>query len=506
MHGITKRFPGVLALDRVDLEVHAGEVHAVVGENGAGKSTLMKIMSGEFPPDEGEIRIQDESVEFSDTRDACVRGIAIIHQELNLFPHLTVAENISMAREPKNRFGFIVRPRMKAVAQKELDRLGAPIGVDEVVGKLRIGEQQLVEIARALSLDARVLIMDEPTSALNDTETERLFSVIRGLEGSGVAVLYISHKLEEVFRIAHRVTVLRDGKVVGQDLIRDTDPRAVVNRMVGRDVKQFFRKEEHRVEKEILSVENLSVQHPAQKERFLLKDVSFSLYKGEILGIAGLLGSGRTELLMTLFGSPPGEVASGRIMIGGNPVVMNSPGDAVGLGLAMVTEDRKGGLFLDLSVRENITIASLKQVLKQGLIVRILENRLVDMSLDSLRIKVPRRDSPVRTLSGGNQQKVVLAKWLLIKPGILLLDDPTRGIDIGAKEEIYSLMHGFAGQGLATLLVSSELPELLALSDRILVLKQGRVTGLFSSCEATEERVMMAATRIHKEAVQEGAA
>ena len=495
MRHISKSFPGVKALDDVRLDVDAGEVHALLGENGAGKSTLMKILSGVYQPDAGEIYLQDRQVRFSNTREAEQEGIAIIYQELNLIPQMTVAENIFLGREPLTRLGLVDYKKMRANARKELEQLETDIDPDARVSTLRVGEQQLVEIAKALSLHARILIMDEPTSALSDAEIEKLFAVIKNLQASGVAIIYISHKLDEIFAIARQVTVMRDGKYIGTLKVDETDASTLISMMVGRDLDQLFPKEEIERGEELLCVQHLTVRHPTLADRNLLTDISFTLHRGEILGIAGLMGAGRTELLMTLFGAPPGTITDGKILVENRQVRINSPVDAIQHRLALVTEDRKmQGLFLQLSVKENISIASIKQAVRHWILRRKLEQSMVLRYVDQLRIKVPSIAAAVETLSGGNQQKVILAKWLLTQPQILLLDDPTRGIDVGAKAEIYQLMNKFASEGMGIIMVSSELPEVLAMSDRILVLSQGRVTGEFSREEATEQKIMAAAT------------
>jgi len=495
MRHISKSFPGVKALDDVRLDVNRGEVHALLGENGAGKSTLMKVLSGAHQPDEGEILIDGRPVSFANTREAEQEGIAIIYQELNLIPQMTVAENIFLGREPKTRLGLVDYNKMRTGAKRELDQLDANISPNAQVSTLRVGEQQLVEIAKALSLRAKILIMDEPTSALSDAEIEKLFAVIKRLQRSGVSIIYISHKLEEIFAIAQRVTVMRDGRYIGTKIVSESDSTELINMMVGRNLDDLFPKEKVAQGDEILRVEHLSVKHPSLPDRNVLYDINLSLHKGEILGIAGLMGAGRTELLMTLFGAPPGPVIQGDFFVKNNKVRIHSPVDAIRHRFALVTEDRKmQGLFLQLSVEVNISIASIKQAIRHWILRRRLERSMVQRYIEQLRIKVPDVAAAVETLSGGNQQKVILAKWMLTQPEILLLDDPTRGIDVGAKTEIYQLMNQFAAQGMGIILVSSELPEVLAMSDRILVLSQGRITGEFSREEATEQKIMAAAT------------
>jgi ribose transport system ATP-binding protein len=500
MSGICKTFPGVKALDDVQMDVKAGEIHALLGENGAGKSTLMKILSGVYKPDSGSIQLENKTVDFESTKEAEKAGIGIIYQELNLIPHMTVAENIFLGREPRSRWFTIDRRKMRARATDELKRLDTPINPKALVDDLRIGEQQLVEIAKALSLQARIVIMDEPTSALSDAEVEKLFSIIRNLKRKGVAVIYISHKLEEIFAVADRVTVLRDGKYIGTKKVKETTSADLINMMVGRDLEDLFPKQIVPIGREILRLENLTIRDPEHTDRYILKEISFSLHRGEILGIAGLMGAGRTELMMSLFGVPPGEKTAGALYIDGEKKDITSPTRAIEHGLALVTEDRKSqGLFLQLPVYTNISIASLKRVIKYKMLRRRLENRLVREYVEKLRIKIPEIATLVETLSGGNQQKVILAKWLLTHPAVLLLDDPTRGIDVGAKAEIYQLMNEFIRQGMGIIMVSSELPEILAMSDRVIVLSQGRLTGEFSRKEATEEKIMTAATHSDKQ-------
>lgn len=491
----SKSFPGVKALDGVSLEIGAGSVHALLGENGAGKSTLVKILSGVHAPDQGTILLEGRPVTFANTRDAEAAGIGIIYQELNLIPQMTVAENIFLGREPRTKLGLLDYKTMRRNAARELEPLQADIDPDTTVSRLPVGQQQLVEIARALSLHARVLIMDEPTSALSDKEVEKLFQVVRKLKEQNVAVIYISHKLEEIFAIADRVTVLRDGKYIGTREVSEVDSAELINMMVGRELTELFPKEMVPKGEELLQIENLTVAHPTLPGRNILEQISLSLNKGEILGIAGLLGAGRTELLMSLFGAPPGAVVSGTVTIHGEARKISNPVDAINSGMALVTEDRKmQGLFLQLPVRTNISIASLKKAVRGWVVRNRLESAMVNRYVDQLRIKVPDLAAAVETLSGGNQQKVILAKWMLTEPAILLLDDPTRGIDVGAKAEIYQLMNRFAKQGMGIILVSSELPELLAMSDRILVLNRGRITGEFTREEATEQKIMHAAT------------
>lgn len=495
MNNITKAFPGVKALDDVQLQVKKGEIHALLGENGAGKSTLMKILSGVHSPDGGQIVLDGEPALFSTTKEAEQAGIAIIYQELNLIPQMTVAENIFLGREPKTRLGLVDYTRMRQMAAKELASLQTDINPNDKIADIRVGKQQLVEIAKALSLHAKVLIMDEPTSALSDAEVQKLFAVIKSLREKGVAIIYITHKLDEIFAMADRVTVLRDGKYIKTVNVTDTDSASLINMMVGRDLEDLFPKIDVPIGEQVMSLQELSVKHPMREDRMLLENISFDLHQGEILGVAGLMGAGRTELLLSLFGAPPGKISKGSLTIKGQKADLQSPVQAIDKGLALVTEDRKTqGLFLQLSVKDNITISSLSKAVKNGFLSRKQETELVNRYMDKLAIKAPSLAMAVEKLSGGNQQKVILAKWLLTDPTILLLDDPTRGIDVGAKTEIYNLINQFVAEGMAIILVSSELPELLALSDRILVLNQGRMTALLDRKQATEQSIMSAAT------------
>jgi ribose transport system ATP-binding protein len=494
---ISKAFPGVKALDNVQFDIYSGEVHALLGENGAGKSTLVKILSGVFEPDHGEIMIQGKTVNFTSTREAQQAGIGIIYQELNLVPDMTAAENIFLGREPRNRCGFIDYKKMKIAAKAELAQLGASINVNNKVSHLRMGEQQIIEIAKALSLHARILIMDEQSSALADTESQLLFAVIRRLQKSGVAIIYISHKLDEIFALAQRVTVLRDGKYIGTRNVPEITSADLICMMVGRKLSELFPKQVAPSREELFRVENLSVKHAGIHGRAIIDNISFSLYRGEILGIAGLMGAGRTELLRTLFGVAPGEVTSGTLSIKGRQVKIRSPLDAVQNRLAFVAEDRKTlGLFPQQNVQTNISISILKKIVNFYILRRHVERTLVQRMMQQLRIRTVNGLATIESLSGGNQQKVILAKWMLTEPEILLLDDPTRGIDVAAKAEIYQLLNQFTDKGMGIVLVSSELSEILAMSDRILVISQGKLTAEFARGAATEQAIMAAATQV----------
>jgi len=494
MQGITKRFPGVTALDNVSFDVHRGEVHCLVGENGAGKSTLMKVMNGIYTEYDGQMVLDGQPIRLRNTHDAQDHGLAMIHQELNLVPELRVYENIFLGRELRGPLGVLQRGKMSAESTKLLNRLGVTIDPRRPLRQLRIGERQLVEIAKALSLNARILVMDEPTSALTEAETERLFSVIRSLKASGVAIIYISHRMDEIFSIADRVTVLRDGKTVVSLPAAEVTRPQLIKYMVGRDLSEAFERNPADQGNVVLEVRHLSLEQPGVRR---LIDISFTLRRGEVLGIAGLMGAGRTETLETLFGVYSVNHRSGAVILNGRPVVIHSPGQAIREGIGYVTEDRKGkSLIGGLPVRVNSTLAALRLFARAfNVINRRSERRAVAEQITNLNIRAPSMETLVANLSGGNQQKVVIAKFLLTQPQILLLDEPTRGIDVGAKSQIYQLVGQLARQGTAFIMASSEMPELLNVCDRILVLCEGRVTGEFTRAEATQEKILDAATR-----------
>jgi ribose transport system ATP-binding protein len=475
----------VVALDGVELVVQAGEVHVLLGENGAGKSTLMKVLSGSVPRDAGEIEVFGSRVGLATPRAARDAGIAIIHQELALVPELSVAENIFLGRAP-SRFGLLDQARMARESAALLARLGATIKHDTLVGALSIAQQQLVEIARALSLDARIMIMDEPTSALTEREAERLFDVIRGLTARGTAVIYISHRLDEIFAIGNRITVLRDGRNVATRDVLAADRRALVRLMADRDVEASGPVSVLRtIGRPMLRVERLARGQ-------VLHDVSFSVHAGEIVGFAGLLGAGRTETARALFGLEPFD--TGTIFVDEQRREIRSPRDAIAAGIGFVTEDRKReGLVLERSVRDNIVLPILGSLSRFGVVNQVLEHKTAADAVRDLRIRTSSVRELARNLSGGNQQKVVLAKWLATGARVLLLDEPTRGVDVGAKQEIYHLIEALAARGVAIVLMSSELPEVLALSDRVLVMRAGRIAGEFVRADATAERVMACA-------------
>ncbi|MEO6050995.1 MAG: xylose ABC transporter ATP-binding protein [Pyrinomonadaceae bacterium] len=495
MRNIVKEFPGVRALDGVSFALNAGEFHALVGENGAGKSTLMKVLSGVYPDGsfDGEISVEDQPKHFPGIRDSENAGIAIIFQELSLVKELTVGENIFLGKEP-SRFGVINWAALYHKATKLLNELHLRIDPRVKVGSLGIGQQQLVEIAKALSQDAKILVLDEPTAALTESEVETLFGILEKLRMRGVGMIYISHKLDEVFRMSDRITVLRDGKTVATHAASDTTKDGVIAAMVGREVGDIYPVAEHEHGATALSVKHLTSYSADVADRKLVDDVSFEIQKGEVLGIAGLMGAGRTELLMAIFGAWQGKY-SRSIEVDGKAVTINSPAEAISNGIGFVTEDRKRfGLILEQSILDNMTLAGLKSISGKFVTNRTRESIAVRVPMRSLRIKAKSPMIVTNTLSGGNQQKVVLGKWLLTNPKVLFLDEPTRGIDVGAKQEIYAEINKLAQTGLAIVLVSSELPEVLGLSDRVIVLHEGRLTGEFTRSEANPEKVMAAAT------------
>jgi ribose transport system ATP-binding protein len=484
--GISKSFPGVKALKDVSFDLLPGELLAVIGENGAGKSTMMKILAGVQAADEGQVLIDGSPADLTSVEKATEQGIALIHQELNLPTNLTVAASMFLGREP-SRFGFFDQRKIRGRSAEALARIELDCSPDELVGNLPIGKKQLVEIARALSAEARILIFDEPTSSLSAKETRRLYEVIDQLKDQGVSMIYISHRLGEVQRLADRVVVLRDGEYAGQLDRHEISHENMVRLMVGRDISQFYQRVSHSPGDVLLEARDfLSDAHPD-------KPVNFSIRAGEIVGIAGLVGAGRTELVESIFGVR--QSAGGRLVICGREVVPQSPRDAISSGLALVPEDRKhDGLVLEMGVRENGSLPSLGRQARKGFVDSRKEVEAVDRMIADLKVKVSGREQVVQTLSGGNQQKIVIGKWLATEPRVLLMDEPTRGIDIGAKQEVYRLMHELSANGLAILFVSSEMEEIIGMSDRILVMHEGSIAGELPRDQFEEEKIMTLAT------------
>ena len=482
LRNIRKTFPGVVALDEVSFNLSRREVHVLLGENGAGKSTLMKILSGAYRKDSGEILIDGRRVEITGTRQAQELGISIIYQEFNLIPHLSAAENIFLGREPTVVPGILDRRKLFQDAEQLIKSLGVRLDPRTRVSALSVAEQQIVEIAKALSVDAKILLMDEPTSGLTRSEIERLFGTIGNLREKGVALIYISHRMEELFEIGDRVTILRDGRYIATHPIAQVTAAQLVRLMADREIKEHFPKRKTAPGEELLRVERLNRRHH-------LRDVSFRLRRGEVVGLAGLLGSGRTALARALFGADPTD--SGRVFVKGRERSIKSPADAIRLGIAFLTEDRKrNGLVLTLSVKHNVSLPNTRRLSRFGVMRGGEEKTLAERTVRELRIKTPGIDQKVMFLSGGNQQKVVLGKWLAHEADLVIFDEPTRGIDVGAKQEIYQLMNRLTAAGAGILMISSDLPEILGMSDRILVMHRGRIAGELAAEEATQEKVL----------------
>lgn len=487
MRGIAKAYPGVVALHSVDFSVRPGEVHALIGENGAGKSTLMKILAGADTKDSGQIFIDGKESHIDTPQEAMRLGVSIIYQEFNLVPYMNAAENIFLGREPASVVpGLIDFGRMYSDAEKIIDELGVALDVRTPMNHLSVAQQQMVEIAKATSRKSRIIAMDEPSATLTDHELENLFGLIRRLKAEGVSIIYISHRLEEIFEIADRVTVLRDGELVATKDIAETNRADIIRMMVGRELSDSIPKIAAEARDVALEVRNLN-------RAGVLHDINFQVRSGEILGIAGLVGAGRTEVARAIFGADP--IDSGQIIMNGKPVTIHSPRRAISLGIGLVSEDRKAlGLVLGMAVRENISLANLGVLSRLGFIKRRKEREIAESYVKDVLIKTPSIEQAVQNLSGGNQQKVVLAKWLFTKSKVLIFDEPTRGIDVGAKTEIYQLMNRLAAQGVAIIMISSELPEVLGMSDRTLVMHEGRIAGELSGKDATQERIMGLAT------------
>ncbi len=485
---VTKRFPGVLALDRVSFQLRPGEVHALVGENGAGKSTLIKVITGAYQPDGGEIFFEGREVSFASPHESQAAGISTIYQEINLIPLRSVAQNVFLGREPRTRFGLLDVERMNAEAAEILERYDIRVRVTAPLNSLGLGTQQMVAIARAVSLDARVVIMDEPTSALEAREVSTLFRVIRRLRDDGVGVIYVSHQLDELYEICERVTVLRDGKLVHTGDLAELSKLQLISIMLGRELSAVergatgFGEHKEKAGEPVLEVQGLTRRH-------VLEDISFDVRPGEIVGLAGLLGAGRSETARAIFGAQP--LDSGAIRVDGEQVKTGSPPAAIRAGIAFLPEDRKSdGVIPDLSVRENIVAAALPRLSRAGLVSKKAQDELVETFMTRLGIKASSPDQPVGELSGGNQQKVLLARWLCLDPKVLILDEPTRGIDVGAKAEIQHLIDELAEQGLGVIMISSELEEVLEGSDRVVVLRNGTLVGMLSGDDITEENLM----------------
>lgn len=485
MRDITKRYPGVIALDRVNFALRPGEVHCLVGENGAGKSTLMKVLAGAIQKDEGRILIEDVEANYASPVQASRLGISMIHQEFNLAPQLSVAENIFLGRAPTKR-GVVHWRKLYQDARDALALLDTDIDPRRMVGTLSVAQQQLVEIAKALSVKARILVMDEPSATLSDHELNALFEIMKRLVRQGIGIIYISHRLEEIFQIGRRVTVMRDGAHIGTHDVCDVDRDAIIRMMVGRELKDEFPPREA-----VIGDERLRIEHLSRKKFFT--DISFSLCAGEVVGLTGLVGSGRTEVARAIFGADPAD--SGNIFLDGTAIAVNTPKHAIAHGIGLLTEDRKGqGLVLGMSVRHNILLANMKAALSGPFMNPARERTIARKYVEELQIKTPGVEQIVQNLSGGTQQKVVLAKWLLTQSKVLIFDEPTRGVDVGAKVEIYRLMNAVAASGVAILMITSELPEALGMCDRILVMREGRITGALDRSEASQEKIMHYAT------------
>ena len=486
MRGIHKAFGANRVLRGVDFELHEGEVHALMGENGAGKSTLMNILTGLHKKDEGQILIDGKETYFQNPKEAEQNGVTFIHQELNVWPEMTVLENLFIGKELKTPLGFLKTKEMKALAKKQFEKLAVTIPLDQEAGLCSVGQQQMIEIAKALMTNAKVIIMDEPTAALTEREIQKLFDVINALRKQGVSIVYISHRMEEIFAICDSITVMRDGQTVDKKPIPETSFDDVVRKMVGRELTDRFPARTSPKGDVVFEAKGL-------ERKGAFQDVHFSVRSGEIVGVAGLMGAGRTEIMRAIFGLDPLE--KGEIILNGKRVSITKPDQAIKLGLGFITEDRKTeGLVLDFSIRENIALPSLFSFSPKGFIEQKSEQQFVDLLIKRLTIKTESSETSAGNLSGGNQQKVVIAKWIGIGPKVLILDEPTRGVDVGAKREIYQLMNELTDRGVAIIMVSSELPEVLGMSDRILVVHEGKMTGELTSEEATQEKIMTFAT------------
>ena len=492
VEGISKSFPGVQALKDVHLDLNSGEVLALVGENGAGKSTLMKVLSGIYKRDTGVIKLNNQPIEVDGPLQAQKLGIAIIHQEMNLMPHLTVAQNILIGREPRKLFGIATDDKeLNRQAKILLDELHLNLDPNQLVGKLTVAKQQMVEIAKALSYDSKIIIMDEPTSALTQSETDVLFTIIGNLRKSGKGIIYISHRMEELTKISDRITVFRDGQYIDTLITKDTKIAKIISLMIGREVAQDIRPDQEKK----FSDSEVALEIKGLSTKNLLKDISFQLRKGEILGFAGLMGAGRTELALAIVGKD--QISAGEIIIKGKKVKINNPSDAVANGIGYLSEDRKRyGVLLNQDVKFNLVLSNLRRLIsKIGFVNTAKSKGLSNDAVKNLTIRTPTINQMVKNLSGGNQQKVVIGKWLTRETDILIFDEPTRGIDVGAKDEVYKLIGELAKAGKSIIMISSELPEVLRMSDRILVMCEGRVTGILTNKEADQNLIMQYATK-----------
>ena len=482
MKGVKKYFPGVKALDGVDFELKKGEIHALLGENGAGKSTLIKILTGIYSMTEGSIHIKGEEVHMKSVKDARENRIAAIHQEICLVPYISVARNIYLGRELRNKLGLMDDKTMEAETQKLLDRLGMDIDASKEVRQYSIAQQQLIEIAKALALDAEILLMDEPTSSLTEKEVTNLFETIRRLKDNGTSIIYISHRMEELFELSDRVTVLRDGQYIGTYVTQETTREELVAAMVGRQLTEFYVKDSVPQDEVYLEVKNLS-------RNGVFQDVSFTLRKGEILGVSGMVGAGRSEVARAIVGIDAKN--GGEVLLEGKSLNIQKPIDAINAGIVLIPENRKEeGLVLENSVRFNTTLAVLKQFIRGIFWNRKKEEEIVDGHINSLKIRTPHQEQLILNLSGGNQQKVVIAKWLATEPKVLIMDEPTRGVDVGAKAEIYTIMNSLAKQGISIIMISSDLPEIINMSDRVLVMREGKLAGILDKDEIGQEQIM----------------
>ena len=482
MKGVKKYFPGVKALDGVDFELRKGEIHALLGENGAGKSTLIKILTGLYSMTEGSIHIKGEEVHMKSVKDARDNRIAAIHQEICLVPYVSVARNIYLGRELKNKFGLMDDKAMEAETQKLLDRLGMDIDASKEVRQYSIAQQQLIEIAKALALDAEILLMDEPTSSLTEKEVTNLFETIRRLKENGTSIIYISHRMEELFELSDRVTVLRDGQYIDTFVTAETNREELVAAMVGRQLTDFYVKDSVPQDEVFMEVKNLS--HAG-----VFEDVSFTLKKGEILGVSGMVGAGRSEVARAIVGID--KKTGGEVLLEGKVLDIQKPIDAINAGVVLIPENRKEeGLVLENSVRFNTTLAVLKEFIRGIIWNRKKEESMVEEHINALKIRTPHQEQLILNLSGGNQQKVVIAKWLATAPKVLIMDEPTRGVDVGAKAEIYTIMNDLAKQGISIIMISSDLPEIINMSDRVLVMREGKLAGILEKDEIGQEQIM----------------